>query len=212
MTTKYLLQITAGQGPDECALAIAKVLPILFASMKKSAVTYNIVDKVEGNKPNTYKSVILELEGKGASTLKEEWEGTIQWVCESPYRLRHKRKNWFVSIKFIDMGTEHCMSINKESLKIDTMKASGPGGQHVNKTNSAIRITHVPTGISVVSQSTPSQHQNKQIALIKLQEKLSQMRNNQSTAQQCMIWEEHSQVVRGKPTKVFQGEKFLQKK
>ena len=73
------------------------------------------------------------------------------WICKSPYRPGHKRKNWFVDVSIIpevDMVDE---TITPDKIKIEKFHASGPGGQNVNKVETGVRVTHIPTGITVSS-------------------------------------------------------------
>jgi peptide chain release factor len=149
------LQLTANTGPAECCLGVRKALEVLAAEAQRDGVVLDIVEEVAGPVPGTYRSVLLALEGSADAMLAARWCGGLQWICESPYRPGHKRKNWFLS------GAAYAVTQAPEEvgeIRYEATRASGPGGQHVNKTDSAVRATHVATGLSVKVQAGRSQH------------------------------------------------------
>ena len=87
-------------------------------------------------------------------------------------------------------------------------RASGPGGQHVNKTNSAVRATHRPSGVTVTAQEERSQYANKKLCLIKLSAHFSQIEQAQSADKQKSIWVNHKSLKRGNPIRIYEGPKF----
>jgi len=157
-------------------------------------------------------SVLIRLEGIGASIFSKQWEGTIQWQGESPYRPKNKRFNWFVGVALVSMPTSNQVDLHTPGKEVDieSMRAKGPGGQHVNKTNSAIRLTHRPTGLQVRVESDRSQHRNKKIALERLQLLLSQKSNNENKSIEQARWLHHYEVKRGSPIRIFCGSEFVE--
>ncbi|WP_210418656.1 hypothetical protein [Aliikangiella coralliicola] len=91
-----LLQLSAGQGPAECCLAVSKVLKVLLKEAESLQLEVKIIDREAGPEADTLKSVLLNVKGSDALSFAESWHGTIKWLCKSPYRPSHKRKNWFI--------------------------------------------------------------------------------------------------------------------
>ena len=95
-----------------------------------------------------------------------------------------------------------------DEVRVDTMRASGPGGQHVNKTETAVRATHLPSGLSATAQERASQHQNKQLALARLQERVRQQMARCQAEHDRHRWDQHNQLERGNAVRVFKGRRF----
>lgn len=107
-----------------------------------------------------------------------------------------------------DMPQPH--EILTADLTYEVMRAQGPGGQHVNKTESAVRLTHKPTGISVVAQSERSQHRNRKLALQQLQARMWQQNQSLQQQQSHQIWQNHDHLQLGQAVKCFKGEKMIE--
>ena len=150
------------------------------------------------------------LSGKNVRSIIQPWLGTIQWIGQSPFRKNHKRKNWFIG--FFEIKKQKLIEFNEKKVRYQSMRSSGAGGQHVNKVSSAVRATHVPTGIQAVSMDSRSQLQNKKTALLRLKEKLAEI--NQGKSYETIIdkWSNHLELERGNPVKVFVGERFKLKR
>jgi peptide chain release factor len=192
------VQITTGRGPPECAVALHH----LSQKILKEGPGAQLVRA-------TVQSSIIGLAGAGAEDYARSFEGTILWVCQSPISGR-RRKNWFLGVKMIAMPEPEAIVLRDEDLQWDTTRASGPGGQGVNKSNSAVRLTHLPTGISVVSQDERSQRQNKKIALERLQHALNDRDRVNMALLERMNWMEHNTLERGNPVKTFHGPEFVE--
>ena len=209
METKIIL-ITAGRGPAECSWVVAKVLRVFLKQTIANAIAYKILHRTLGDENGTIQSVSIQLKGKNISPFLKGWLGTIQWIGTSTFRKHHKRKNWFIGC--FEMKQHQSLQISERDIGFQAIRSSGPGGQHVNKVSSAIRAVHKPTNIQVVVMERRSQHQNKKIALFRLQEKVANYNLsliNESVKDQ---WENHLQLERGNPVLVFTGTDFKRKK
>lgn len=91
-----------------------------------------------GRYSDTLRSALVSLDGDNAWALSESWCGTIQWICPSPYRPHHGCKNWFLGIGRFTADEKE----QSDAIRYETLRSSGPGGQHVNKTDSAVRAWH----------------------------------------------------------------------
>lgn len=202
-----LFQISAAQGPEECCLAVAKALQRVEKEIRQKGFAFDLIEAVKGERPNTYKSVLLSVEGEAVEDWAKTWEGTLQWIHTSPYRPRHLRKNWFIGVKiFSSANTPEGAS--EQGVRYEACRASGPGGQHVNKTDSAIRATHVASGISVKVQTARSQHANKKLAAMLITQKLAEIAEQAANQVRSERHQSHADVERGAAKLVFRGIDF----
>lgn len=202
MNNKIYLQITSGRGPAECCRVVALVLEKILMQARKKGWTAKVIEREEGVMNRTLFSAIIYLEGSKVDEIADEWEGTIQWIAQSPYRIYHKRKNWFVGVNsFIPSELNE---IDTKYITYQTLRSSGPGGQHVNKTESAVRATHAPSGLSVTASDERSQLQNKKLATERLLIKLSAWDQEQIKERVQENWVHHNNLERGNPVKMIQ--------
>lgn len=206
------LQLTASRGPAECALAVRHALHYLQQEARNMAVQVTLCAQVPGPRPGTLASVVVQLQGAAALTLAQRWIGTVQWICPSPYRPRHPRKNWFIGVQALaqpEAPSPPQTELSWKGLVFQACKASGPGGQHVNKTASAIRATDPVSGLSVKVQSERSQHANKRLAAAWLRTALAQREEAAQAQHRQAQWAQHEQVQRGGAQRVFVGPDFV---
>lgn len=194
-----ILQISSGMGPVECRAAVGGI----FRALQKEFPDIEMITGVKGEVEGAYSSIIFTSE-RDLSAL----EGTMEWICKSKYRPGHKRKNWFVDVSIIEEPTEVDENITADDIRIEKFHSGGPGGQHVNKTESGVRIIHIPTGITVSSTKERSQFMNKQDALRKLSTVLKQMNVDSKDKQKNSAWSKHAQIVRGNPVRIYEGENY----
>lgn len=200
-----LLQLSSAQGPAECELAVTRALRLLHHEATAQNVRLDIVELVAGEARDAHRSVLVSLDGERAASLAKRWTGTLLWVCKSPYRPAHRRKNWYFAGQPFSAPAE---STDGE-IRFETMRASGPGGQHVNKTDSAVRATHVATGISIKVQSERSQHDNKRLARLLIQQRLAARQQQSAQELRLQRRDAHHQVERGNAVRTFSGSAFI---
>ena len=201
---KTYLQITSGRGPVECCRVVALVLEKILREAQKRKLRVEILEKETGPVNRTLLSVDVALEGAGCDVLADEWEGTVLWIARSPYRIHHRRKNWFVGVQTFLLSESR--EATEDDIRYETLRASGPGGQHVNKTESAVRAVHIPSGVSVVASDQRSQWQNKKLATERLLVKLTAWNIEQAMIQAQTNWSNHNSLQRGNPVKIVQEE------
>lgn len=218
------LQLSAGQGPKECGWVVVQLLKVLLHDAQSHGFNAECVERLAFDKAmrkqhiiesDALLSCLIRLEGgsikdQSLDSYAQSWIGPIKWQGESPYRPKHKRCNWFVGIESVGVVAPKPIDIKRLANEVDVeaMRSSGPGGQHVNKTSSAIRMTHRPTGIKVRVESDRSQHRNRQLAMERLHSILASGDLEESDALKHDRWTNHYHVKRGNPIRVFQGKVF----
>ncbi len=201
---KIYIQITSGRGPAECCRVVSKVLELMLKEAKQQNIYIEVVEREEGEINRTLLSAILFLAGENLESFVDSWEGTVLWIAQSPYRKFHKRKNWFVGVQVLP--TLEKMDWNENDLRFQTLKASGPGGQHVNKTESAVRVTHIPSGVSVMASENRSQLQNKKAAIERLKIKLMAYEQERMLELTQENWQNHNELERGNPVRTIKAD------
>ncbi len=199
------LLVTSGDGPRECCRAVSHVL----RQMEREALEADIRFEAEisGSRPEP-PSALVTLSGAGAERLSGRWLGTVQWTCQSPFRPHHKRRNWFVGVFGVEDRDYPEAALDPRTLRFETFRSGGPGGQHQNTTDSGVRVTHPETGLSAVSTDERSQHRNRRLALDRLEAKLLLQRHERQARQQSEQSLLHKRLERGNPVRVFRGEMF----
>lgn len=201
-----LIQITSGRGPLECQWVTAKVLKTFLEEAKQNNIEYEIIHRENGDENLTLKSVTLLLKGREVTDFLKNWLGSICWIGKSTFRKLHKRSNWFIGI----FELEHMKKIdfNEKDIQFQAVRSQGSGGQNVNKVNTAVRATHIPSRESVFVQDSRSQLENKRLSVIRLKEKVMAGYIQALEEKMKETWNQHLRVQRGNPIRTFSGTDF----
>jgi peptide chain release factor len=201
--SEIILHVTSGQGPDECEWVVSQLVQVFCREATGEGLECVPLESIDGPVP----SALLRVSGDRADGFAAARTGTVRWIGDSMFRPGHKRRNWFVGVSVMPEGG-NVPDLHEKDIVYQTLRASGPGGQHVNKTESAVRATHVPTGLAVVSQEQRSQQANRKVARLKLSLLLEQRRAQEQARGRQALWSQHQSLERGNAVRCYEGVGF----
>lgn len=182
-----IVSLHAGAGGTESCDWAAMLYRMYTRWADKKGFSLEVLDSLDGEEAGI-KSITFQVNGENAYGYLKSEKGVHRLVRISPFNAAGKRQTSFVSCDVMpDIEEDVDVEIREEDIRIDTFRSSGAGGQHINKTSSAIRITHFPTGIVVQCQNERSQHMNKDKAMQMLKAKLLILREQENLAKESDI-------------------------
>ena len=202
--------LSSGRGPAECERAVY----LFVESLKKEFSDLTVISFSNGKQPLCYSSAVCETSADIASAFdvdtssKGEKSVSIEWISKSPFRAHHERKNWFISLSILSSAQVDEIELREKDIRFEHFRSGGNGGQNVNKVETAVRLVHVPTGISAQSSDERSQSENRRIALLRLKEKFYALKKSAEAEKEKCEWKNHTSLVRGNPVRIYEGAAF----
>lgn len=201
-----------------CGRVVHLLVPLFSQEAALAGVRCRALELLPGDEKDTLRSALFALEGEDAlAPFLASWAGpdwrtqdvaTIQWIGRSPFRPQHRRKNWYVGLSVLSPVSPREQAWRPEEVSWSATRAGGPGGQHANTASTAVRLTHHPTGLSVVAREERSQAMNRRLAEARLAAMLRARAEDAQADAARERWARHHALERGNPVRVYRGERL----
>lgn len=169
-----MIELSAGAGGAEAQWWCGRLLATYMSFCEQQRVPCSLLYEHEGKEPGTLRAAAVDCEGSGAFALLSAESGPHRFSRVSPFDKRRRRHTSFVRVQVSPLIEFEERELDLSEVRITTFRSSGPGGQHRNKTDSAVRALHVPTGLQAVCQKGRSQHENRRKAIAVLAGRLQE--------------------------------------
>jgi peptide chain release factor 2 len=190
------VSIHAGAGGTDAADWADTLLRMYLRYCERRGFATELVDRLPAEEAGIRKAT-FKVKGPWASGYFRAEMGVHRLVRLSPFDAAHRRQTSFASLDMMPEVEEAEVEVNEADLKIDTYRSGGAGGQHVNVTDSAVRVTHLPTGIVIACQNERSQHKNRRMAMLLLKAKLCQMQDEARQDELKKMYGEKGEIAWG---------------
>jgi peptide chain release factor 2 len=172
----------------------AQILERLYLRwLSRNGYQVEVIDRLDGEEAGI-RRVVIDVRGRFAFGYLKSEIGVHRLIRNSPFDANHRRQTSFASVDVVPQYEDVEVDIKDEDLRVDTYSAGGPGGQHVNKTQSAVRLTHLPTGVVVQCQNQRSQIMNRKSAMRALASKLHQLEESKRDAELTKMYGEKGEI------------------
>jgi peptide chain release factor len=199
---KHIIVVTAGYGPLEVRQFVAQLAErIEVVCEELGLVVEEVVVHGDEHTPGS-----VDLLVRGDELLLANELGTHALVARSSHRGKASRKRWYASVSLHDapkVAEEDAAAIDPRDVEITTMRSSGPGGQNVNKTSTAVRIRHLPSGLAVRASDERSQKANLRRAMARLSALLRAREDRHLARQETAKWSSHARIERGQAVRTY---------
>jgi len=201
-----ILHFYANKNQRESVLALAQVIKKFIQASLNLGLTAKILHKISGGSSASVSEAYILIDADSQSDFIRSWSGTIRWIGKPKIGSIEKEISWFVGCSIWQEYTPLIYNINDVSYQ--TMRSGGPGGQHVNKVNTAVRAIHELTGIQVSVSDTRSQMKNKTLAIKRLEEKVLEFETRQLVDQILSSTKKPATLLENRPVRTFRGSDF----